>query len=141
MITLDLARQLKTAGLRWQSNIHDFFAIPDRGMDDKLFVLTDVMSQMETLKGWPAVTFHGTSEWALDYIFKVEVIWMPTETQLRQLIEERLQSEDELILQLSRTNKGYRCEIMQDNLPYFFTASTASDAYGQALLHLLLGTK
>ena len=84
MISMQLAQELKEAGLVWRMNIHDFFAIPDRNMDGSLFVLSDMMAYMDLIKGWPVVSFHGTSEWALDYILSNEVVWMPTESQLRQ---------------------------------------------------------
>ncbi|MCZ7671506.1 MAG: hypothetical protein M5U34_32405 [Chloroflexi bacterium] len=58
------------------------------------------------LKGWPAITFHGTSEWALDHIFMEEVVWMPTEEQLRQelvFMLDRLVEKTELMLKLGKT--------------------------------------
>jgi len=38
---LSIARLLKDAGLQWQPELNDFFAIPDRGIDEKIFVISD----------------------------------------------------------------------------------------------------
>jgi hypothetical protein len=137
MVSLELAQQLKEAGLVWQATTHDFFAIPERGMDEQVFVVTDVMAYLELLKGWPVVTFHGTAEWALDYILTAEVIWLPTETQIRAQLEEALLGETELKLVLTLQHPGYLCDIIYEGQPHNFSGPTASEAYGLALLHIL----
>ncbi len=83
MISLPLAKQLKEAGLAWTPARNDFFAIPDRGMDDRIFVITDMFVDAEVLYGQPIVTFHGAAEWALDYMMIADIIWLPTEAHLR----------------------------------------------------------
>jgi hypothetical protein len=137
MVSFELAQQLKEAGLVWQAQTHDFFAIPERGMDEQVFVVTDVMAYLELLKGWPVVTFHGTAEWALDYILTAEVVWLPTEAQIRSHLENALLGEANLKLSLTLQHPGYRCEIIYDGQPHNFSGATASEAYGLALLHIL----
>jgi hypothetical protein len=137
MITLALARKLKEAGLVWHTNIHDFFAIPDRDMDNRVFVLSDMMVTMELLRGWPAVVFHGTAEWAQDYLLTHEAVWLPTESQLREQLEAELAVRNGRFHQLVRAENGYSCELILANNPLNFAAESASEAYGQALLHLL----
>ena len=139
MIPLSLATELKKAGLKWLPVINDFFAIPDSDMDDRIFVMADMMTEPTTLKGWPAITFHGTSEWAMDYIFIEEVVWMPTEEQLRQELVFMLdQSEPRTELRLELGENGrYTTHITFQNAPLTFTAPTAGETYGRALLHLL----
>ena len=41
MVTVELARRLRDAGLRWQPQRGDAFVIPDRDMDDDVFVLSE----------------------------------------------------------------------------------------------------
>ena len=135
MISLALARELKEAGLVWKAGIHDFFTIPDRDMDDRIFVVTDVMAYLEIFRGWPVVTFHGTAEWALDYILTTEVVWMPTEGQLRQELEDILTGEVEPRLQLIREQDGYTCEIYYQGQELRFAAPTAGESYALALLY------
>lgn len=137
MISLALARKLKEAGLVWHTSVHDFFAIPDRDMDNRVFVLSDMMVTMELLRGWPAVVFHGTAEWASDYLLTHEAIWLPTESQLREQLEEELAERNGRFHQLVRTEDSYSCELVLANTPLHFTAESAGEAYGQALLHLL----
>lgn len=135
MISLQLAQELKKAGLVWKTSIHDFFAIPDRDMDDKLFVISDLMVTMEILKGWPAMTFHGTAEWAADYIWTHDVIWMPTESQLREELERLLPENSNLCLR--KIENQYLCEWQDEQRPYSVNAPTAPEAYAQALLQIL----
>lgn len=137
MISLELARKLKQAGLTWEGNVNDFFAIPDRGLDKHLFVLSDMMANLDIFRGWPVVTFHGAAEWALDYILTSEVVWMPTETQLREAVEDILLGEVQVVLGLTRQPFGYRCTLEFRGETFNFEAANASDAYGQALLYLL----
>jgi hypothetical protein len=134
MIPLRLAQDLKQSGLIWRTDVHDFFAIPDRGMDDKAFVLTDVMATVELLQGWPVVAFHGAAEWALDHIFTSEVVWLPTEAQLRDLLDDALGEGGHLTLQ--REPDGYGLSFDFDG-PQSFRAPTAGEAYGAGLLHVL----
>ena len=137
MISLSLARELKAAGLVWKTSINDFFGIPDRGLNDRIFVLSDIMANMDLFRGWPVVTFHGSAEWALDYILTSETVWMPTEAQLRHELEQLLLGEVEIKLQLAYTADGYRCDILYQGQPHTFTGSDGSEAYAQALLHML----
>ena len=137
MISQALAVQLKEAGLVWHTSVHDFFAIPDRDMDGRIFVLSDMMVTMELLRGWPAMMFHGTSEWAMDYLLTHEAVWMPTESQLREKLEEELATRNGRFLQLQRQDEAYACEISLGEKRVQFTAVDPSEAYGQALLELL----
>jgi hypothetical protein len=86
MLSLALAKQLKKAGLSWTPRNLDIFVVPDRGLDDTPFVLTDVMAYIELFRGSPMVTFHGTAEWALDYVLQSEAVWLPSEAQLHELL-------------------------------------------------------
>jgi hypothetical protein len=62
MLSLSTARKLKDAGLTWTPAMHDFFAIPDRGFDDKVFVISDIFVNVEMLSGHLEATFHGNVE-------------------------------------------------------------------------------
>lgn len=137
MITLDLARTLKSAGLVWVAQNNDFFAIPERDLDDRVFVLADMMSNLDVFRGWPVVTFHGAAEWALDYIFTSEVVWMPTEEQLRALLIDELLGEAEPFMRLDLTADGFRCTFRYRDTAVVCDGADASEAYGQALLHIL----
>lgn len=137
MLSLAVAQELKAAGLPWTPTAHDFFGIPNRGMDERLFVISDVMTYIETIRGQPAVTFHGAVEWALDYVMLSEVIWIPREEQLREMVEVWLRAEAPPALTLTSTRDGYRCEIRQWGETVPFEAFGAGEAYARALIYLL----
>lgn len=132
MLSLSLAKQLKKAGLNWRPRNHDVFIIPDRDLDDHPFVITDIMAYVELFDGSPIVTFHGTAEWALDFVLQSEAIWIPSESQLHDLLRQHGAS-----FVLSTLPAGFRCEIIRDEGAVAFEAADAADAYGSALLHLL----
>ncbi|NKQ36948.1 MAG: pilus assembly protein CpaE [Chloroflexi bacterium] len=135
MISLALAKQLKEAGLIWRTGTHDFFGIPDRGLDDQVFVISDIMAMMELLQGWPAITFHGTSEWALDYIWTHELVWLPAEGQLRAELENHLPPDTNY--QLIREEDLFRCVVYFPGKLETFWGDTAVEVYAQALLFAL----
>ena len=130
MISRDLARALQDNGLRWEPRLFDFFAIPDRDLDDRIFCLSDLTIDVQEIAGHSTIMFNGAVEWSLDYIFDQDVIWLPTEGQLRELLGNRLSG-------LEKLASGYRCTVVANGGPQSATATTAEDAYGQALLQLL----
>ncbi len=137
MISLSLAQQLKAAGLVWTPAKNDFFAAPDRGLDEHTFVLSDMTVMLAMLHGQLAITFHGAVEWALDHVLVAELVWLPTEAQLREQLEQRLAGESQPAIVFYSTTDGYRCEIQFGGSSRSFEAFGASDTYGLALLHVL----
>lgn len=139
MISFTTARKLKMAELQWSPTLHDFFAVPDRGMDERIFVISEVMAYVELRHNLPMVTFQGTTEWALDYLLKSEVIWMPREEQLRTLLMHYLVSEKQPAMNLAGMPSGFQCSITFKGENLDFEADDASEAYAAALLHVLAG--
>ena len=137
MISLSLAKRLKEAGLVWQASVNDYFAIPDRDMDERVFVISNILANLNIFRGWPVVTFHGTAEWALDYILTKEVVWLPREEQLRQLLLESLPDKAITSLQLTFADGHYRCTITWNDGNLQGEAPSAAGAYGQVLLSIL----
>jgi hypothetical protein len=137
MLSLDTARKLSDAGLTWRPARGDRFIVPDRGMDAQVFVINDMATTIETLRGWPAVTFHGTSEWALDYVWLAEVVWLPTEEQLRTALQERLVAASVVVYDLLYADGAYTCRFAWDDQALAFRAAEAVEAYAGAVLHLL----
>jgi hypothetical protein len=86
MISVALAVRLKEAGLTWEPASGDRFHIPDRDLDDEVFVLSDMTIETVELPTGRLVRFNGTTEWALDSIAESEVVWLPHEAQLRMLL-------------------------------------------------------
>jgi hypothetical protein len=136
MVKLELARRLKEAGLQWQPRHGDLFVAPDRGMDDQVFVINDMATIIETWRGAPAVTFHGTPEWALDYLYLGETLWLPHESQLRELLQRALSSTTADVFDLLYADRMYTCRFEWDGEAVAFRAEDADDAYAAALLYL-----
>ncbi len=129
-LSLQLARRLRDGGLMWQAEPGDRFAIPDRGLDDRVFAINDMVIEVRDVIGERELAFNGTVEWALDSILQAEVIWLPSEAQLRTVLGDRF-------VALYRDDDGYACVARIDGRPITFTAPTAADAYGEACLAAL----
>jgi hypothetical protein len=87
VISLDLARALRAAGLVWQPLRGDAFVVPDRDLDDQVFVLSDMVIEQQDVPGGPPIlAFNGTTEWALDSLEAHDAVWLPREDQLRDLL-------------------------------------------------------
>ena len=131
MISVDLALALRSAGLAWQPTERDCFAIPGGQFDGKVFSLNEQPALIELLHGYPAITFHGSTEWALDHLYTSEVVWVPTETQLREKIDHLIGPEALFILERSST--GYTCRAAR------MTAEgrDAEEAFARILLSIL----
>ncbi len=132
MLSLKTAAALKNAGLEWKPELLDTFIVPDVGLDERVFVLTDMMAEVSVLKGWPAITFHGVVEWALDYVLQTEVVWVPREDQLRTLVESKASK-----VHLLSQEGSYTCTVKRGSLEHLFKADSAAEAYAAGLLFVL----
>ena len=137
MLSLRTARLLQEAGLAWQPADLDFFAIPLAGFEDQVFAISNMTVMAEPIRDRLAITFHGSVEWALDHLWAGEVIWLPREEQLRELLEERLLGEPQPALTLATSRYGYCCTIRRRGQQLAFEAFEAAEAYAAALLHTL----
>ena len=137
MISLSTGKKLKDAGLVWKPSINDYFVISDRGMDDKVFVISDIQVSVEILYKMQVVSFQGTSEWALDSLVISEVVWLPREDQLRVLLETELIKSDSPEFQLLSNLRGCHLNMICDGVEYHYQNRSASEVYAQALLEFL----
>jgi hypothetical protein len=131
VIPLDLAARLREAGLVWKPRAGDRFAIPDRDLDDDVFVLSNMTIEVHDLPDGEIIGFNGTTEWALDDVEKEEAIWLPREDQLRELLSGTFQS-------LVRVGDRYRVTVDFSGAELGFEAAEPAEAYGEALLALIL---
>ena len=83
MISVELARRLRDAGLRWKPAPGDRFVITDRDMDAEVFVVSQLTIDVRETPTGPIFQFNGTTEWALDSVEQAAVVWLPHEAQLR----------------------------------------------------------
>jgi hypothetical protein len=137
MISLELACELKAAGLEWIPAQFDTFGIPDRNLDDKTFVISDILVTAEVLGGLPIVSFQGAAEWALDYIVTTEIVWIPSERQLRQRLEAALLEGGRPELHVSVGVNGCRLECVYGRQPISLEGADLEQLLAQALLQIL----
>ena len=132
MLPLPVARRLLAAGLVWEPAPGDRFCIPDKDMDDEVFVLSTMTIEVHELPGGTVFGFNGTTEWALDDVDKDEAIWLPREDQLRELLGDAFH-------RLERAGDRYRVVVTLWGEVVEFVGPEPDTAYADALLHLLAG--
>jgi hypothetical protein len=135
MISADLAIALKQAGLEWRPVERDLFIMPEHNLEGQVFVVSPLPALVQNFSGEWTITFHGAIEWALDYVMMAEAVWLPTETQLRELLSTAVGADAPL--RLDRLQGGYRLQVGVGADVLEFDAPGAEDAYGRALLHVL----
>jgi hypothetical protein len=139
MISLELARALRTAGLRWKPESGDRFTLLEAEAAGEVFTVSDMTVEAHVFPSGTVLGFNGTTEWALDSVALEDAVWLPREDQLRRL--------------LGGTFRALRTEGADEETPRFevdavfrgeprtFTAATAADAYGEAALALVLAAE
>jgi hypothetical protein len=135
VISSELALRLKQAGLEWRPAERDFFMMPEHNLDEQVFVVSGLPALVQNFRGEMSITFHGSIEWALDYVLLAEAVWLPTETQLRTALAAAIG--DDAPLRLDRTGAGYRLQIASGADLLDFDSADAEGAYALALLHVL----
>jgi hypothetical protein len=130
VIGVQMAQQLREAGLVWKPAAGDRFAIPDRDLDEDVFVLSNMVIEVHTLPEGKVIGFNGTTEWAMDDVELEEALWLPREDQLRELLGGTLRA-------LRRADEGWNVDVTLLGEDRTFTAPTPEEAYASALLHLL----
>lgn len=129
MITLDLAQRLRSAGVPWTASNGDRFMVPDRDLDDVVFVVSDMVVEVRDLPMGQLLAFNGTTEWALDSILSREVLWLPREDQLRELLGARFRA-------LLGTPGGYVVVVEHDGEEQRHIDIDTECAYARAVLAL-----
>jgi hypothetical protein len=89
VITHALALELARRGLPWKPASGDRFYVPDRDLDDEVFVVSGMSIEVSELPSGTEMRFNGTVEWALDSIAQTEVVWLPREEQMRAALGDR----------------------------------------------------
>ena len=128
--SVGLATALRDAGLDWSPAPGDCFVMPDRGMDDDVFVLSNMTIEVQHFPTGPVIGFNGTTEWALDSVEQSEALWLPAEHQLR----ERL---GPTFVALVHEDGEYRVTVAGPVGTTSYGGADPAEAYGRALLDRL----
>jgi hypothetical protein len=102
----------------------------DRGLDDQVFIVSDMVVEVRDVPMGRLLCFNGTTEWALDSILQREVVWLPREEQLRAVLGRSFVS-------LSATSDGFEVVVRVDSQEERHVAVDAESAYARALLSVL----
>jgi hypothetical protein len=127
VITVELARALRAAGLQWEPASGDRFVVADRGMDDQVFVLSEMTVEVRSFPTGPVIAFNGTTEWALDSLDQDDALWLPAEHQLRDWLGPSF-------LRLERATEGFAVVVADGEAETRVTGADPVSAYAQAVL-------
>ena len=131
MLPIDLARRLRTAGLTWTPRAGDRFVLPVSGMEEEVFVISDLTVDVHHFKTGDVIGFNGTTEWALDSVEQDKVVWLPREDQLRDLL-------GETFVMLEQLDGGYAVSVLRvDGSVERHADIEAERAYARAVLAAL----
>lgn len=133
MITRELAVELARRGLPWRPASGDRFHVPDRDLDDEVFVVSGMSIEVSDLPSGAEMRFNGTVEWALDSIAQEEVIWLPREDQMREALGQRFVR----LERLEPVTGGFAVVLTGDERHVDIDAERA---YARALLAVLPGS-
>jgi hypothetical protein len=133
MITTELALELARRGLPWIPASGDRFHVPDRDLDDEVFVVSGMSIEVSDLPSGSEMRFNGTVEWALDSIAQSEVIWLPREDQMRDALGSRFVR----LERLGGETNGYAVVLRGDRGEERHVDIDAERAYARALLSVL----
>lgn len=130
MISIALARALRDSGLAWHPTVGDAFCIDRIEADADVFYLSDLTVEAHEFSTGTVLGFNGTTEWALDSVAIEDTLWLPSETQLRELLGAGF-------VRLDVAGEGFRVVAVIDGATREFLDPNASDAYARALIDLL----
>ena len=134
MITRALAESLRRAGLAWSPANGDRFVVPDRDLDDTVFVISDmVIENLRLPRGQHVLAFNGTTEWALDSLEASEAIWLPREDQLREALGEAFMS----LELIPGATSGFAVTLLVGDREQRYVDVDVEAAYARAVLALL----
>jgi hypothetical protein len=130
VISLPLARALRTAGLRWKPASGDRFSIDRPEVGGDVFTVSEMTVEAHSYPTGTILGFNGTTEWALDSVAIEDALWLPREDQLRELLGGTFRS-------LTVVEDGFevRIEFRGEELAY--RSGCADDAYAEALITLV----
>jgi hypothetical protein len=130
MISTDLARELRAAGLVWHPRSGDRFQLDEPEFEADVFTVSDMTIQSRTYPTGSILAFNGTTEWALDSVAQEDALWLPSEEQLRGLLRGTFRA-------LRRLPDAFAVDVEIGGQPASFEHPEPSDAYALALLALL----
>ena len=133
MISTEMALALREAGLVWHPRSGDRFQLDEPEFDADVFTVSEMTVEPRDYPTGRILAFNGTTEWALDSDATEDALWLPSESQLRELLRSTFRS-------LRRLSDTYEVEIAVGGSTIVFDHPEPADAYALAVLELLRRT-
>jgi hypothetical protein len=150
VISVDLARALRTAGLSWEPANGDWFVVDASELLQDRLVLSDMTVDIHRAGSQTVLGFNGTTEWALDSVGVEDTLWLPGEAQLRELLGPAFSRLGRIASGSGDSRGGdskggdsgssvlsWEVELVIDGSVTTFSHPDCAEAYGRAMLHLL----
>lgn len=96
-------------------------------MDDEIFYIAQMTIEVHEFSSGRVIGFNGTTEWALDSLELTDVLWLPREDQLRDLLGDRF-------VELRRAGGSFVVTLTRDGHTSQHTDPNVENAYALALL-------
>ena len=130
MISTESAAALRDAGLVWHPRSGDRFQLNEPEFDADVFTVSEMTIEPREYPTGRILAFNGTTEWALDSVALEDALWLPHESQLRELLRGAFRS-------LRRLADTHEVEIVIGDETFVFEHPEPADAYALAVLELL----
>ena len=131
MISVELAKKLRTIGLSWTPRPGDRFTLLAPDLTGEVFTISEMVVEAHEFSSGTVLGFNGTTEWALDSVDVDDALWLPREDQLRGLLGATFRS---LVAHPPRYTVT---TLSSSGLEQAFEAESVPDAYAAALLSLV----
>jgi hypothetical protein len=132
MISVELARSLRDAGLRWHPDTGDRFVVDKPGIDEDVYTVSEMTVERHDHPTGTILGFNGTTEWALDSVTAEESLWLPREDQLRELLGPAFVGLARTVTPTGGVVHTLTARIA--DVERVFTAADPAIAYGEALV-------
>jgi hypothetical protein len=130
MISTESALALRDAGLVWHPQSGDRFQLDEPEFEADVFTVSDMTIEPREYPTGRILSFNGTTEWALDSVALEDALWLPAESQLRELLRGAFRA-------LRRLTDTHEVEIVLGGETLVFQHPEPADAYALAVLELL----
>lgn len=130
MISTDLAAALRDAGLTWHPRSGDRFQLDEPEFEADVFTVSEMTIEPREYPTGRILAFNGTTEWALDSVALEDALWLPHESQLREMLGGAFRT-------LRRLPDTFEVEVVVAGDRRLFEHPEPADAYALAVLELL----
>jgi len=131
MISSDMARTLRDAGLVWRPASGDRFQLDEPEFEADVFTVSEMTIEPRAYPTGTILAFNGTTEWALDSVALEEALWLPREDQLREMLRGAFRA-------LRRLPDTHEVEIEIAGERRVYEHPEPADAYAMAVRTMLM---